>query len=129
MTKALCHKDLRSKNVFVEGCRAVIADFGLHSMAKLCRRRRAVARRGHLLPVTKECVYYMAPELVRLIGTEHIDSAFSHASDVFAFGYVYGRECLKNLLFKRLFQAAIFYFFNPVFNALSIKFILNSEST
>lgn len=30
----------------------------------------------------------MAPELVKLIGTDRIESAFSHASDVFSFGYI-----------------------------------------
>jgi len=40
------------------------------------------------LPITKECLYYMAPELVKLIGTDRMESAFSHASDVFSFGYI-----------------------------------------
>lgn len=81
--KGMIHKDLRSKNIFIDGYKAVIADFGLYSITKLCKK---ALRRTDLLPITKECVYYMAPELVRLVGTEQIDDAFSQASDVFAFG-------------------------------------------
>jgi hypothetical protein len=40
-----------------------------------------------MLPVIKECVYYMAPELVRLLGKNEMESMFSQASDVFSFGY------------------------------------------
>lgn len=80
--KQMIHKDLRSKNVFIDGCKAVITDFGLYSIRKLCSK----PKRNDLLPITKECVYYMAPEIVKLIGTDKIESAFSQASDVFAFG-------------------------------------------
>ena len=80
--KQMIHKDLRSKNIFIDGCKAVIADFGLYSITRLCNKQK----RKDLLPITKECVYYMAPELVRLLGTTRIDMAFSHASDVFSFG-------------------------------------------
>ncbi len=80
--KQMIHKDLRSKNIFIDGCKAVIADFGLYSITHLSRKMK----RADLLPITKECVYYMAPELVRLLGKTQIDEAFSQASDVFSFG-------------------------------------------
>ena len=80
--KQMIHKDLRSKNIFIDGCKAVIADFGLYSITRLCKK----LKRNDLLPITKECVYYMAPELIRLLGTTKIDTAFSQASDVFSFG-------------------------------------------
>jgi serine/threonine protein kinase len=36
--KQMTHKDLRSKNVFIDGNKALIADFGLYSITKLCKR-------------------------------------------------------------------------------------------
>ncbi len=81
--KQMIHKDLRSKNIFIDGCKAVIADFGLYSITHLCKKMK----RTDLLPITKECLFYMAPELVRLLGKSQIDGAFSQASDVFSFGY------------------------------------------
>lgn len=36
--KQLIHKDLRSKNIFIDGCKAVIADFGLYSITRLCKK-------------------------------------------------------------------------------------------
>jgi kinase suppressor of Ras 2 len=36
--KQMVNKDLRSKNIFIDGCKAVISDFGLHSITKLCKK-------------------------------------------------------------------------------------------
>ena len=44
--------------------------------------------RNGLLPVTKECIYYMAPELIKSLGKPDFDDKFTYASDVFSFGYV-----------------------------------------
>lgn len=38
--KQLIHKDLRSKNVFIDGGKAIITDFGLYSFTKLCNKQR-----------------------------------------------------------------------------------------
>ena len=86
--KQMIHKDLRSKNIFIDGYKAVIADFGLYSIQRLCDR--ADVKRNDLLATTKECLFYMAPELVRLLGrqADQLDRAYSKKSDVFAFGYV-----------------------------------------
>ncbi|CAF0811692.1 unnamed protein product [Brachionus calyciflorus] len=81
--KQMIHKDLRSKNIFIDGNKAVIADFGLYSIRSLCNQR------NDLLPVTKECLYYMAPELVRFIGSKKVESSFSQASDVYSFGTIW----------------------------------------
>lgn len=43
--KQLIHKDLRSKNVFIDGCKAIITDFGLYSFTKLCNKQRYTKRR------------------------------------------------------------------------------------
>jgi serine/threonine protein kinase len=109
--KQMIHKDLRSKNIFIDGNKAIIADFGLYSITKLCKRLTyshiynnkfcccffiylhllcfliIKSRRSDFLPITKECLYYMAPELVKLLGTAQMDQAISQASDVYAFGF------------------------------------------
>ena len=36
--KQMIHKDLRSKNIFIDGCKAVIADFGLYSITRLGKK-------------------------------------------------------------------------------------------
>jgi kinase suppressor of Ras 2 len=38
--KNLLHKDLRSKNIFIEGNRVIISDFGLYSLNRLCNRMK-----------------------------------------------------------------------------------------
>ena len=80
--KQMIHKDLRSKNIFIEGNKAVITDFGLYKITRLCKRKM----RSDLLPFTKECIFYMAPELVRSLGKSDFDDKFTTASDVFSFG-------------------------------------------
>jgi serine/threonine protein kinase len=37
-TKKMLHKDLKSKNIFIDGNKAVISDFGLVATAKLCKK-------------------------------------------------------------------------------------------
>jgi kinase suppressor of Ras 2 len=39
-TKGLLHKDLKSKNIFIDGKKAVISDFGLFSVSKLCKKSK-----------------------------------------------------------------------------------------
>jgi kinase suppressor of Ras 2 len=38
--KQMIHKDLRSKNIFIDGCKAVIADFGLYSITLLGKKSK-----------------------------------------------------------------------------------------
>ena len=41
-TRKLLHKDLKSKNIFIEGSKAVISDFGLVATAQLCKKLQLV---------------------------------------------------------------------------------------
>ena len=41
-TRKLLHKDLKSKNIFIEGSKAVISDFGLAATAQLCKKLQLV---------------------------------------------------------------------------------------
>jgi tRNA A-37 threonylcarbamoyl transferase component Bud32 len=96
--KNMIHKDLRSKNVFIDGYKAIISDFGLYSITNLTRFSSVGAQQQKkqlYLPITKECMYYMAPELVRKLGTKDIESVYSQQSDVYAFGYFY-----KSIIFN-----------------------------
>lgn len=38
--KGIIHKDLRSKNIFLENGKVIITDFGLFSVTRLCFRNR-----------------------------------------------------------------------------------------
>lgn len=38
--KGIIHKDLRSKNIFLENGKVIITDFGLFSVTRLCSRNR-----------------------------------------------------------------------------------------
>ena len=40
--KGIIHKDLKTKNVFLENGKVVITDFGLLSVTKLCHGSRSV---------------------------------------------------------------------------------------
>lgn len=61
------------------------------------------------MPITKECVYYMAPELVRLLGTSEMELMFSQASDVFSFGFILNNLFFIKLLIKWGFNRTIWY--------------------
>ena len=39
-SKDIIHKDLKSKNVFLENGKVVISDFGLFSVTKLCNENK-----------------------------------------------------------------------------------------
>jgi serine/threonine protein kinase len=38
--KQMIHKDLRSKNVFIDGNKAIITDFGIYSINCLCQKTK-----------------------------------------------------------------------------------------
>ncbi|XP_022164077.1 kinase suppressor of Ras 1 [Myzus persicae] len=87
--KGIIHKDLRSKNIFLENGKVIITDFGLFSVTRLCFRNRT--QDGLIVPPGWLC--YLAPELVRNLRVhqrpEEEDLPFSKASDVYAFGTVW----------------------------------------
>ncbi|KAG5331254.1 KSR1 Kinase, partial [Acromyrmex charruanus] len=87
-SRDIIHKDLRSKNVFVENGKVVISDFGLFNITKLCHGNR----KGEPLNIPPGWLCYLAPEIVRRLkplnrGQDKLP--YSIESDVFAFGTIW----------------------------------------
>ncbi|VDK56451.1 unnamed protein product [Anisakis simplex] len=84
-TKKIIHKDLRTKNIFIENRnRVVITDFGLFSMKRL-----AQPYRDNTLIVPNHWLSYLSPELIRQLSSELTQLPFSEASDSYAFGTIW----------------------------------------
>lgn len=83
-SKKIIHKDLKSKNIFIDDdCKAIITDFGLYSMTNLCHKMKSKKNE----PITsKNDIYYLAPELIRLLGSVKFQKNFTKKTDVFSFG-------------------------------------------
>ncbi|KAM3724096.1 Kinase suppressor of Ras [Dirofilaria immitis] len=84
-TKKIIHKDLRTKNIFVESRnRIVITDFGLFNMKRLGQPQR-----DHALVVPQYWLSYIAPELIKALSAELVQLPFTENSDVYAFGTIW----------------------------------------
>ncbi|KAJ1349849.1 hypothetical protein KIN20_005505 [Parelaphostrongylus tenuis] len=84
-TKKILHKDLRSKNIFIESKnKVVITDFGLFSMKRLRNPNR-----NHTMIVPVHWLTYLAPELIRALSEDWRELPFSESSDVFAFSTIW----------------------------------------
>lgn len=83
--KEIVHKDLKTKNIFLENGKVIITDFGLFSTTKL-----KYTAAGLFTEENSLC--YLAPELIRqlrAIRPAQENLPFSKASDVFAFGTIW----------------------------------------
>ncbi|XP_049776476.1 kinase suppressor of Ras 2 [Schistocerca cancellata] len=87
--RGIIHKDLKSKNIFLENGKVVITDFGLFSVTKLCYGNR----KGDGLSIPPGWLCYLAPEIVRSLRArqkpDEEELPFTKASDVYAFGTVW----------------------------------------
>lgn len=87
--RGIVHKDLKSKNIFLENGKVVITDFGLFSVTKLCFGNR----KGDGLSIPPGWLCYLAPEIVRSLRArqkhDEEELPFTKASDVYAFGTVW----------------------------------------
>ncbi|CAK1580638.1 unnamed protein product [Parnassius mnemosyne] len=85
--RGIIHKDLKTKNIFLENGKVVITDFGLFSVTKLCFGTNA---RGDSLGIPPGWLCYLAPELVRALRPHaSLHLPFSKDTDVYAFGTVW----------------------------------------
>eukprot|EP00795_Rhopilema_esculentum_P015396 gene15396-6635_t len=86
--RGIVHKDLNSKNIFVEKHRIVITDFGLLNVADT---RSPLERPGWLL-IMSNWLCYQAPEIVRALDPLHPGTEldlYTKETDVYAFGTVW----------------------------------------
>ncbi|KAG5672280.1 hypothetical protein PVAND_002418 [Polypedilum vanderplanki] len=84
--RGIVHKDLKSKNIFLENEKVIITDFGLFSVTKLVYDSNL----GLGIPYGWLC--YMAPELIRNLKPyrpTNEDLQFTKASDTYAFGTIW----------------------------------------
>ncbi|XP_059350821.1 kinase suppressor of Ras 1-like [Daphnia carinata] len=86
--RGIIHKDLKSKNIFLENGKVIITDFGLFSVSKLCK----IHGRRDALSIPPGWLCYMAPEVMRSLrpsSKENDELPFTMASDAYAFGTVW----------------------------------------
>ncbi|XP_063984485.1 kinase suppressor of Ras 2 [Diachasmimorpha longicaudata] len=87
--RGIIHKDLKSKNIFLENGKVVITDFGLFSVTKLCYGNR----KSNGLSIPPGWLCYLAPEIVARLRPQQTrdqeELPFTEASDVYAFGTVW----------------------------------------
>lgn len=86
--RGIVHKDLKTKNIFLESGKVVITDFGLFNVTRLCHD----SRRGNWLSIPPGWLCYLSPEVMRnLRVTQKQDDGlpFTTYSDVYGFGTVW----------------------------------------
>ncbi|XP_045112636.1 kinase suppressor of Ras 2-like isoform X2 [Portunus trituberculatus] len=86
--RGIVHKDLKTKNIFLESGKVVITDFGLFNVTRLCHD----SRRGNWLCIPPGWLCYLSPEVMRnLRVVQRQDDAlpFTTYSDVYCFGTVW----------------------------------------
>ncbi|KAK2187443.1 hypothetical protein NP493_165g04028 [Ridgeia piscesae] len=105
--KGIIHKDLKSRNIFLESGKVVITDFGLSNVTKLCHGNR----KGEYLSIPEGWLCYLSPEIIRRLQAgaqyQEIELPFTEASDIFAFGTVWYELLSGEWPFKTLSPEAI----------------------
>ncbi|XP_039490170.1 kinase suppressor of Ras 1 [Drosophila santomea] len=94
--REIIHKDLRTKNIFIENGKVIITDFGLFSSTKLLYCDMG-------LGVPHNWLCYLAPELIRALQPEKPRGEcleFTPYSDVYSFGTVWYELICGEFTFK-----------------------------
>uniref|UniRef100_H2XK39 Protein kinase domain-containing protein n=1 Tax=Ciona intestinalis TaxID=7719 RepID=H2XK39_CIOIN len=93
-SKNIIHKDLKSKNIFVDGKRVVITDFGLVGLHAVSGGNKGSKEGTLAIPDGWLC--YLAPEVIKALrfpcseGDDVISSLpYTEQSDIYAFGTVW----------------------------------------
>ncbi|KAK4298539.1 hypothetical protein Pmani_001120 [Petrolisthes manimaculis] len=82
--RGIVHKDLKTKNIFLESGKVVITDFGLFNVTRL--------RRGNWLSIPPGWLCYLAPEVMRslrVVQKQDDGLPFTPYSDIYCFGTVW----------------------------------------
>ncbi|RXG61974.1 Kinase suppressor of Ras 1 [Armadillidium vulgare] len=86
--RGIVHKDLKTKNIFLENGKVIITDFGLFNVTRLC----CDSRRGNWLSIPPGWLCYLAPEIMRALKLNPKPDEglpFTTYSDVYSFGTVW----------------------------------------
>lgn len=90
--RGIVHKDLKTKNIFLENGKVIITDFGLFSVTRLCygSNKRGVP----WLTIPPGWLCYLSPEIICDLRPAHLchereQLPFTMQSDVYAFGTVW----------------------------------------
>lgn len=105
--RSITHKDLKTKNIFLENGKVIITDFGLFSATKLDYSE------GQGLCIPHGWLAYLAPEIMQKLTPyppEHRDQLpFSTKSDIYAFGTVWYELLCGEFPFKSQAPEAIIF--------------------
>ncbi len=102
----IVHKDLKTKNIFLENGKVIITDFGLFSATKLQYDKK------YGLEIPNGWLCYLAPELIQVLQPCRPDKdnmPFSKASDIYAFGTVWYELLCGEFPFKSQAAEAIIF--------------------
>nr|XP_039251787.1 kinase suppressor of Ras 2-like isoform X2 [Styela clava] len=92
-SRGIIHKDLKTKNIFVDGNRIVVTDFGLMGLHAISTK--SIRIKPLTLQVPDGWLCYMAPEIIRALSVPYNDMdvvsslPYTKESDVYAFGTVW----------------------------------------
>lgn len=86
--RGIVHRDLKTKNIFIENGKVVITDFGLVNVTRLCQNNRV----GSWLSIPSGWLCYLSPELMRSLQvSRHQPHSLPHTTttDVYSYGTVW----------------------------------------
>lgn len=92
-SRGIVHKDLKSKNVFIDGKRVTITDFGIMGLNAISSK--SIAMKPGTLQIPDGWLCYMAPEIIRALRVPDENSfvapslPYTKESDMYAFGTVW----------------------------------------
>lgn len=103
-SRGIVHKDLKSKNVFIDGKRVTITDFGILGLHTITSK--SISIKPATLQIPDGWLCYMAPEIIRALRVPEPRSLtppslpYTKESDMYAFGTVWYELLTSSLPFQ-----------------------------
>lgn len=103
-SRGIVHKDLKSKNVFIDGKRVTITDFGILGLHTISSK--SIPIKPATLQIPDGWLCYMAPEIIRALRVPDPKSLvppslpYTKESDMYAFGTVWYELLTSSLPFQ-----------------------------